>query len=224
MLGAKSFMLQLSDFSKSFGHKALFKNVSIEFHPKKIYYIYGENGIGKTTLFRCILGQEKFDGSICSDTSSQFCIFDDTPFFLNLTGLENIVFFTKNLSVQKQIDTLNMQYLPRELLCKSKVRTYSLGERKMLALLLVRLLNPDIILFDEVLNGLDQSNRRILFKTLEVLREQGTLIIMSGHEQLYLELCDEALWVNNKTIETVSIQRIQSSFATAEKEGDSFVD
>lgn len=221
--GSNEPMLKLSGFSKSFGNKALFQNVYMDFYQNRIYYIYGENGIGKTTLFRCILGQEKFEGEIYKADSNQFCIFDDTPFFSNLTGLDNIIFFTKNMKIKHQIENLDVQYLNNELLCKSKVATYSLGERKMLALLLARLLNSKILLLDEVLNGLDQSNRVVLFKTIEFLKKQGSLIIMSGHEKLYLDICDEKLWVKNKTMEVIPDKKVWGLFANV-KEGDLFVE
>ncbi|STP30164.1 ABC-type Na+ transport system, ATPase component [Enterococcus durans] len=89
----------------------------------------------------------------------------------------------------------------------------------MLALLLVRLLHPKILLLDEVLNGLDQMNRFLLFKTLKYLKKQGTLIIMSGHESLYLELSDEHLWVKNKTIEVVPKHKVRTLFAVVEEGG-----
>lgn len=93
----------------------------------------------------------------------------------------------------------------------------------MLALLLARLLNSKILLLDEVLNGLDQSNRVVLFKTIEFLKKQGSLIIMSGHEKLYLDICNEKLWVKNKTIEVVPDKKVRSLFANV-KEGDLFVE
>lgn len=212
-------MLKLSDFSKSFGRKVLFEKVSFTFYQNVTYYIYGENGIGKTTLFHCILGQEKFAGMIDKEASSIFCVFDDTPFFLNLTGVDNLVFFTKNKNIRFEIEKLESSYLSKGLLYKSRVRTYSLGERKMLALLLVRLLHPKILLLDEVLNGLDQMNRLLLLKTLKYLKKQGTLIIMSGHKSLYLELCDEHLWVKNKTIEVVPEHKVRTLFAVVEEGG-----
>lgn len=75
------------------------------------------------------MGQGKFAGMIDKEASSIFCIFDDTPFFLNLTGLDNLVFFTKNKNIRFQVEKLESSYLSKELLHKSRVRTYSLGER-----------------------------------------------------------------------------------------------
>ena len=48
--------MKLIDFSKRFGQKILFDHLSFTFDQNKIYYLYGDNGIGKTTLFRCIVG------------------------------------------------------------------------------------------------------------------------------------------------------------------------
>lgn len=58
------YMLQLTNFSKNFRDNVLFEKISFHFHENKIYYIYGNNGIGKTTLFRCMLEIDNYNGEI----------------------------------------------------------------------------------------------------------------------------------------------------------------
>lgn len=208
-------MLQLINFSKSFGNKALFNNISLNFHENKLYYIYGENGVGKTTFFRCILGLENFVGAIKKESKEQFCVFDSTPFYLNLTGIDNLAIFSKNKKVQELIKEKEIEYLPSDLLNKVKVRDYSLGEKKILSLILLLLLKPKIILLDEILNGLDQNNRSILFHSLNNLRHDS-VILMSGHEKLYMELGDEFLVVRNQKLETIEKNKLSSLFTSPE--------
>lgn len=52
--------MKLIDFSKRFGQKILFDHLSFTFDQNKIYYLYGDNGIGKTTLFHCIVGIDSY--------------------------------------------------------------------------------------------------------------------------------------------------------------------
>jgi len=102
-----------------------------------------------------------------------------------------------------------------DLLNKVKVRDYSLGEKKILSLILLLLLKPRIILLDEILNGLDQNNRRILFHSLNTLR-RDSVILMSGHEKLYMELGDEFLVVRNQKLETIEKNQLSSLFTSPE--------
>lgn len=207
----KKYMLQLTNFSKNFRDKVLFEKISFRFHENKIYYIYGNNGIGKTTLFRCMLEIDNYDGEIKKNSNNQFCIFDNTPFYTDLTGIDNLIIFSQDLYIEQKILKIETEYLSIDFLHKIKVKNYSLGEKKILSLLLLRVLNPKIILLDEVLNGLDQNNRKLLFHTLDILRENA-LIIMSGHEKLYIDLCDELLMIKDMNIEKIEKEEIEYLF------------
>lgn len=204
-------MLQINNFSKSYNSKILFNNASFIFERGKIYYIYGENGVGKTTLFRCILGLEAFQGEIKKGSEKQFCVFDSTPFYLNLSGIDNLIILSKNKNIKKQILENDIEFLSVRFLEKVKVKNYSLGEKKMLSLILLVLLKPNIILLDEILNGLDQGNRKLLIHSLRQLR-QHSVILLSGHEKLYMDLGDEFLIIKNQSLNKVKEKDLGNLF------------
>lgn len=125
----RSLSMKLIDFSKRFGQKILFDHLSFTFDQNKIYYLYGDNGIGKTTLFRCIVGIDSYSGTI-EKTGSCFCVFDSTPFYLNLTGLDNLILLTKNRQIKELISKQKIDFLPLSFLSYVKVKNYSLGKKR----------------------------------------------------------------------------------------------
>ena len=96
---------------------------------------------------------------------------------MNLTGLDNLILLTKNWQIKELISKQKIDFLPLSFLSYVKVKNYSLGEKKILSLLLLLLLAPRIVLLDEVLNGLDQKNRK-----------SATLLLGSAEKRSYSHL------------------------------------
>ncbi len=138
-------------------------------------------------------------------------------FYLNLTGLDNLILLTKNRQIKELISKQKIDFLPLSFLSYVKVKNYSLGEKKILSLLLLLLLAPRVVLLDEVLNGLDQKNRKVLLYCLVQLKKEAT-VILSGHEEYYLEMADELLNVKNGKIEPITSEDLRSFFISTKKE------
>lgn len=88
-------MLKLENVCKRYDREIL-KNLNIEFEENKINYIYGRNGIGKTTLFKCIVGLEDFEGKIegLPEKEEIYYIEEGNPLYNNLSGMDNIKLLT----------------------------------------------------------------------------------------------------------------------------------
>lgn len=175
-LGGK--MLSIFKLSKNYGNKTILKNVTIVFPDKKINFILGRNGVGKTTLYKCILGLESYDGVIETDDRI-YCIYDEQPFYLNLSGLDNIELYKSMYNIT-DVFTMDNSFLDVELL-KRKVKHYSYGQRKKLALLLADIIHPRIILLDEASNGLDYETIKYLKSRLMKWKENLTVLV-TGHQ------------------------------------------
>lgn len=88
-------MLKLENVCKKYDREIL-KNLNVEFKENKINYIYGRNGIGKTTLFKCIVGLEDFEGEIegLPEKEEIYYIEEGNPLYNNLSGMDNIKLLT----------------------------------------------------------------------------------------------------------------------------------
>ena len=88
-------MLKLENVCKRYDREIL-KNLNVEFKENKINYIYGRNGIGKTTLFKCIVGLEDFEGKIegLPEKEKIYYIEEGNPLYNNLSGMDNIKLLT----------------------------------------------------------------------------------------------------------------------------------
>ncbi|MGL5973425.1 MAG: ATP-binding cassette domain-containing protein [Oscillospiraceae bacterium] len=192
-------MINIENLNKEYKKNEIFSNVTVSFPKDKINFILGKNGTGKTTLFKCILNLENFNGTInmgYTENLKIFCIYDDTPFYKNLTGLQNIDLFQDTYKTKNKIE---QNLLPNETLNK-KVSSYSYGQKKKLAIIIAELINPDILLLDEVSNGLDYETIMYLKKNLKKFKENKT-ILMTGHQlDFYEELVENLYLIKDKNI------------------------
>ncbi|WP_455682864.1 ATP-binding cassette domain-containing protein [Thomasclavelia sp.] len=172
-------MIDIKGLTKKYGKKTIFEDLNIVFPKKKLNFILGKNGIGKTTLYKCILNLEKYDGEIAISGKNLFCIFDEQPFYQNLTGYENIELFKDLYSIKNDF---SLEYKTIELsFLNKKVKYYSYGQRKKLALILVDIIKPDVLLLDEASNGLDYETIKFLREKLKIWKDEMTIII-TGHQ------------------------------------------
>ena len=171
-------IISVFNVSKNYGNNTIFKDVNIVFPDKKINFILGRNGVGKTTLYKCILGLENYDGLIETD-GRIYCVYDEQPFYLNLSGLDNIELYKAMYNIT-EISAIDNSFLDMELL-KKKVKHYSYGQRKKLALLLADIIHPRIILLDEASNGLDYETIKYLKSRLMKWKEDLTVLV-TGHQ------------------------------------------
>lgn len=155
-------MIKFVNFAKYYNNQAILKDVNLEIADNKITFIMGKNGAGKTTLVKCMLGLEDYAGEIQYDLGVSeneekkriLAIWDEFPFYDGMTGLNNLYVFSEGLKSQREILEIAQKYLGKEIL-KRKVKSYSYGQRKKLSLILVEILEPQIVVMDEVSNGLD---------------------------------------------------------------------
>ncbi|MBQ3947303.1 MAG: ATP-binding cassette domain-containing protein, partial [Ruminococcus sp.] len=175
-------MIKLNNFSKAY-KKSIFCNTTVSFPDNKVNFIMGRNGSGKTTLFKCIAGLEAYNGEIKFDENDisearekMFVLWDDTPFYQNLSGIKNILLFSNDKIKKNDIYKISETYLDYSTM-KREVKTYSYGQKKKLALILLDILKPKYILMDEISNGLDIDMMNVLCKKIEELKKQSTIIL-----------------------------------------------
>lgn len=179
--------IELSNIEKSYNGRKVIKDLTLDFERGKRYLIFGESGLGKTTLFNIIKGYEEPDsGRVLTFDNNIEYLFQDQLLFSNLTIRENLK-IKKNKCEKTSMDTEQaLRILNIYDLIDNKVNTLSGGERQRVELAGILLGEPDVILLDEPTSKLDEKNKRNLINTLNDVFRDKTLIV-SSHERLFTE-------------------------------------
>ena len=197
-------IIKVDNVIKKFGSEIALNNVSIEFERGKIYGIVGRNGSGKTVLFKTIIGFLKPTGGriivdgkeIGKDTdfADHIGIIIETPGFLSAySGYKNLEYLAsiKNRIGKNEIKK-SMERVGLDPNSKKKVGKYSLGMRQRLGIAQAIMENPDILILDEPMNGLDNQGVEDVREILLNLKDEGKSIILASHNKEDIEvLCDE---------------------------------
>nr|WP_196811083.1 ATP-binding cassette domain-containing protein [Eubacterium sp. 14-2] len=215
-------IIKVDKVIKKFGSDIALGNVSVEFERGKIYGIVGRNGSGKTVLFKTITGFLKpssgrviVDGKeIGKDTdfADNIGIIIETPGFLSsYSGYKNLEYLAsiKNIIGKKEIKK-SMERVGLDADSKKKVGKYSLGMRQRLGIAQAIMENPDILILDEPMNGLDNQGVEDVREILLNLKEEGKAIILASHNKEDIEvLCDEVYEMDHGKL-TVSDRQLKN--------------
>ncbi len=215
-------IIKVDKVIKKFGSEIALNNVSIEFERGKIYGIVGRNGSGKTVLFKTIIGFLKPTGGriivdgkeIGKDTdfADHIGIIIETPGFLSAySGYKNLEYLAsiKNRIGKNEIKK-SMERVGLDPNSKKKVGKYSLGMRQRLGIAQAIMENPDILILDEPMNGLDNQGVKEVREILLNLKEEGKSIILASHNKEDIEaLCDKVYEMDHgKLTEKKAIDRV----------------
>ena len=204
-----NYSIQACGVGKRFRDIWVLKYINVSFEYGKIYGLIGRNGSGKTMLLRIISGLAspsegivKVEGKVlgidCETPDSIGAIIETPGFLPNETGLANLVYLACLRSrIGKDRCEEAMTLCGLDPASKKKVGKYSLGMRQRLGIAQAIMENPDILILDEPMNGLDNEGVRDIKKLLNNVRDLGnTIIIASHHMDDISELCDEVYYMD----------------------------
>ena len=193
-------VLQTVNLTKKYKDFVALDNANITIHKGDIYGLIGRNGAGKTTLMKTITtltnktsGTFSLFGSEEELTESKRrigCLIESPAFFGSLTAYQNLKYYAiqKGITNDKQIDkVLKAVDLFKEK--DKKFKNFSLGMKQRLGIAFAILDNPDFIILDEPINGLDPIGIKEIRDTLKRLNEEEKItILISSHilSELYL--------------------------------------
>lgn len=197
-------MIEIENLTKTFGTQTVISDVSGIFYTGKIYGFVGRNGSGKTVLMKMILGFIKpTSGTIKvngKQVGKEIDIPDDigaiieTPGFLPeysaFQNLKLMAMIRGKITSERIRETIKLVGLDPD--SKKHVGKYSLGMRQRLGIAQAIMEDPQILLLDEPLNGLDNEGVEEMRNVLLKQKEQGKLIIIASHSKEDIDiLCDE---------------------------------
>lgn len=197
----KDIILRTNNLTKKYKDFTALNNANITINKGDIYGFIGRNGAGKTTLMKVITtltnktnGEfylfDKDDSDLTETKRRIGCLIENPAFFENLTAYQNLKYYAiqKGIVDYSQIDkVLDLVKLSDSK--NKKFKTFSLGMKQRLGIAFAMLDNPDFVILDEPINGLDPIGISELRETLKKLNEESNItMLISSHilSELYL--------------------------------------
>lgn len=226
--GTVSFMgniiLKTENISKKYGSTQVLNNVSITLENGRIYGLIGVNGAGKTTLMRQILGLSiptsgeielfgKRGKEIARERSRLGCLIESPGLVLNLTAKQNlhlhrIMHGIADADIEdKLLETVGLTNTG-----KKKAKDFSLGMKQRLGIAIALLTNPELVILDEPINGLDPIGvveiRELIKKLCD---ERGMTILISSHNlpELYQCATDYIIIDKGQVKQEISLEELE---------------
>ncbi len=193
----------IKDAVKKFKGAVVLNNISVCFERGKVHGLIGRNGSGKTMLMKCICGLVPLTGGEISvngkvigkdtDIPKNVGVIIETPGFIpGYSAYSNLKFLAAiNNKIGKEEIRNAIKSVGLNPDDKKNVGKYSLGMRQRLGLAQAIMENPDLLILDEPMNGLDKDGVKDMRKYLLDLKEQGKTILIASHSAEDIDvLCD----------------------------------
>jgi ABC-type multidrug transport system, ATPase component len=199
----KDSIISVRNVSKKFAEQSVLKNVSIEFCKGNIYGLIGRNGSGKTVLLKTICGFViPTEGEVYvwnrrvgrdGDFPDSLGFIIESPGFLPMdSGLKNLRYLAsikKKAGEERIRECMNLVGLDPN--SRKPVGKYSLGMRQRLGIAQAIMEDPEILILDEPMNGLDNDGVEDIRSLLLNLKKEGKTILIASHSAEDIDiLCD----------------------------------
>lgn len=187
-------MIELIAISKQYNKRQVLENLNLNIKSPGMYLITGASGVGKTTLFNIISGNDRdFKGQLKVDYDIAQVVVD-LKLFENLSIYDNLKIVNKNGDIDYYLDLFKLKELK-----KVPVKYLSGGEKQRVALIRCLLMETPILLLDEITSSLDDDNAKLLLQVLQGLSQEKIIAIIS-HDQRFNEMYDEIYKLENNTL------------------------
>jgi ABC-2 type transport system ATP-binding protein/bacitracin transport system ATP-binding protein len=224
------YIIETENLTKKYGIATVVRNVNIHLPKGKIYGLLGRNGAGKTTAMKMILqlvrpttGTIKLFGSDYREDQKRLyskigSIIENPGFYHNLTAYENLELLERLRGLSNSQEDHNKcdKIKALEIVGLDKERTkpfadYSLGMKQRLGIAAAIMHNPELLILDEPINGLDPigiSEIRLLLS--ELSKKRGTTILISSHVLSEIEHIADIIGVmhEGQLIEEVNMEEL----------------
>ena len=205
--------LIFSHVYKQFGKNTILEDVCMELEPGNIYGFIGPNGSGKTVILKMAAGLlHPTRGSVSLDSriigkdidfpSSMGLLIENPGFLSHYTGLQNLLYLAKIKNEIGKKEVLEaMERVGIVHAADQKTGQYSLGMKQRLAIAQVIMENPNLLILDEPMNGLDQKGIAEIRELLLEQKQQGKLILLASHTREDMRvLCDRIYYISEKRL------------------------
>ena len=199
-------LIKIRNLTKIYREQTVLDDITLDIQKGSCTGFVGNNGSGKTVLFKCICGFVKptkgyvevggkrigRDTDFIEDTG---IIIENPGFLGNITAYRNLELLS---SINNKIDRKRILSVLEQVGLKDemnkKVKNYSLGMRQRLGIAQAIMEKPSILILDEPFNGLDREVLTDMRDLVRNMNEEGTTVIISSHNSSDIELlCDRVI-------------------------------
>lgn len=186
------YVLKTDGLTKQYGKHTVVDHVNMKVKKGDIYGFIGKNGAGKTTFMRMVAGLAfPVEGSMelfgSKDLEKQRVrigsLIEQPGIYGNMTARENMEVMRKSLGItEKHAVEDILEFVKLSNTGKKKVKNFSMGMKQRLGIALALFTNPDFLILDEPINGLDPAGiKEIRDLLLELNQEKQITILISSH-------------------------------------------
>ena len=218
-------LLKIDEITKFFGEHKVLNKASLTVEKGEIVVVLGPSGCGKSTLLRCINGLEdiqggsiSLDGNVITQKDTRWTeirqkigmVFQSYDLFPHMTVLQNILLAPLRVQHRKKQDIKEdaLKLLERVGLLDKKASypsELSGGQRQRVAIVRALIMNPEIMLFDEVTAALDpEMVHEVLDVMLDLAKAGMTMVIVTHEMQFAKAIADKIVFMDNGEIVEIS--------------------
>ena len=209
-------MIKVNHVFLTLNKTPILTDINVNFERGKIHGLIGRNGSGKTMLMKCICGfvsptkgwitvDGKRIGKDCDFPDSTGFIIESPgfiPYYSGYKNLKQLADLRKKITAEDVQEAMRAVGLDPNL--KRHVRKYSLGMKQRLGLAQAIMEDPELLILDEPMNGLDNEGVKDMRKYLLTLKENNKTIIIASHSAEDIDvLCDTVCEMNKGTLHQV---------------------
>ena len=195
-------VLTVEHLTKKIGNKTILEDVSLNLNRGHIIGLVGANGAGKTSLMKVILGYSSYqEGTFRiienkNKKSNVGALIENPGIYPFMSGYDNLKLLNETKNTH-DIDTIVSQ-LDMDDYIHNKAKTYSLGMKQKLGIAIAFLNQPQLIILDEPMNGLDPKAVRDVRELIVKKAKEGFTFLISSHILSELVKITNSILIINK--------------------------
>lgn len=195
-------VLTVEHLTKKIGNKTILEDVSLNLNRGHIIGLVGANGAGKTSLMKVILGYSSYqEGTFRiienkNKKSNVGALIENPGIYPFMSGYDNLKLLNETKNTH-DIDTIVSQ-LNMDDYIHNKAKTYSLGMKQKLGIAIAFLNQPQLIILDEPMNGLDPKAVRDVRELIVKKAKEGVTFLISSHILSELVKITNSILIINK--------------------------